>query len=179
MKRFFRAFLMANQPHGKPAVDQKTPTHPLMQFHTFQSCIVMILMFSHPSSSHSYLVMRLSGLPVLHSAAQCVCVQPLTFVFTHNHRACLCPQSAALNAELDTRVVLVGMRLREKVMRSQREQLATADYSLFHTHTPHPPSPLLNCPLPRHPFCSGRGQGSDRGKAPPSGPQAFQHSSVV
>lgn len=43
--------------------------------------------------------------PSLLQLGVCVCVQPLTFVFTHNHRACLCPQSPALNAELDTRVV--------------------------------------------------------------------------
>lgn len=87
-----------------------------------------------------------------------VCVQHLTFVFTHNHRACLCPQSASVTSKLDTRV---GMRLREKVIRSQREQVVTAYYSLSH-----PPLSPAESP----PFCSGRGQGSDWGNG--SSPRA-------
>lgn len=38
--------------------------------------------------------------------------QPSALVFTPNHRACLCPQSARLKAKLVTRVVLVGMHLK-------------------------------------------------------------------
>lgn len=68
----------------------------------------------------------------------CPCVrpavrsQPLAPITPH-----VCVQSATLNAKLVTRVVLVGMRLRGKVIRSQREQVVDAYYSLFH-----PP----NCP---------------------------------
>lgn len=52
--------------------------------------------------------------------------------------ACLRPQSP-VPVQSWSRVVLVGMRRRGKVIRSQREQVVDAYYSLFHPPTPDGP----------------------------------------
>lgn len=183
MKRIFRAFLTAYHPHGKPAVDQKKKnkkkphTHPLMQFHTFQSCIVMILVFSHPSSSHSYLMTPVSGLPVLYSAARCVC-SALSI--------CVYPQSQSMSLSTVCRFECrAGHQSRFSRYASEgegheiteREQLATADYSLFHTHNlPPPPTPTSQLSPAEASLLQWQRSGVRQGKR--LLPQGHRHSSI-
>lgn len=73
-----------------------------------------------------------------------------------------------LKAKLVARAVLVMMRLRGKVIRSQREQVVAAYYS---------PPPSVPCR--GIPFAVAEVKGQTGEKTPPSGPQTFQHSSAV
>lgn len=74
-----------------------------------------------------------------------------------------------LKAKLVARAVSVRMRLRGKVIRSQREQVVAAYYS--------PPPPSVPCR--GIPFAVAEVKGQTGEKTPPSGPQTFQHSSAV